>query len=104
MKLKCIFLVVCLMFIVLFFGCTLESRTNNGNEVFMKKYYKKEDFQSIIIGQSNYHDVYKIASVESMQITSYGGVCEYPMQDGGCVRIKFYGKELIVGAIDEVFL
>jgi hypothetical protein len=24
------------------------------------------------------------------------------MQNGGCIRIKFYGKDLIVGAIEEI--
>ena len=39
-----------------------------------------------------------------MQITSYGGFCKYPMQNGGDIRIKFYGKDLIVGDIEEVYL
>ena len=68
----------------------------------MQDYYTKEDFKSITIGESTYQDVYNIASSESMQMTSYGGFCEYPMQNGGYVRIKFYGKDMIVGAIEEV--
>ena len=68
----------------------------------MIDYYEKEDFQSIIIGESTFQDVYKIASEGAIQITSYGGFCEYPMQNGGYIRIKFYGKDMIVGAIEEV--
>ena len=70
----------------------------------MKDYYQKEDFQCIIIGKSTYQDVYKIAPTKSMQITSYGGICEYSMENGGRIRIKLYGKKLIVGAIEEVAL
>lgn len=98
-----ILIVVCLPFIVLLIGCGLTPSTNHlGGEVSMGDYYKKEDFESITIGKSTYQDVYNIASPESLQITSYGGLCEYPMQNGGYVRIKFYSKDLIVGVIEEV--
>lgn len=86
----------------LFYGCAPAVPTNNLNEVTMKEYYSREDFKLITIGKSNFQDVYKIASIESMQITSYGGVCDYPMQNGGYLRIKFYGEDLIVGSIEEV--
>ena len=78
------------------------SNTIDFNEVSMKDYYQIEDFNSITIGESTYQDVYEIAPVKSMQTASYGGFCEYPMQNGGCIRIKFYGKNLIVGAIEEI--
>ncbi len=91
-------IVVCLVSMVLYSGCSLTSSTND----FTGDYYKKEDFQSITIGESTYQDVHKIAPTESIQITSYGGFCQYPMQNGGCIRIKFYGKYLIVGAIEEL--
>ena len=68
----------------------------------MKEYYKKEDFQSIVIGESTFNDVYQIAPSESINITSYGGFCEYPMQNGGYVVIKFYGEDLIVAGIEEM--
>lgn len=99
-----IFFMVCwLVVIFLSTGCNLLPTKNDFNEVFMKDYYLKEDFQSIIMGESTFQDVYTIAPVESMQVTSYGGVCEYPMRDGGCIRIKFYGKDLVVGEIEEFF-
>ena len=90
------FMVVCLGLIVLLSGCGLKPKDDG-------TYYKKEDFQSITVGESTLQDVYEIAPKEVMQVTSYGGVCEYPMEDGGYIRIKFYGKELIVGEIEEVF-
>ena len=68
----------------------------------MKEYYVKADFQSITVGESTFQDVYKIAPWEFLQTTSYGGFCEYPTHNGGCIRIKFYGKELLVGEIEEV--
>lgn len=97
-----IVIVVCLVSMVWFSGCNSTSSKNDFTGKSMRDYYEKEDFQSIIIGETTYQDVYKIAPTESMQITSYGGFCQYPMQNGGYVRIKFYGKYLIVGAIEEL--
>ena len=99
---KQLILVLVAALMVLHSGCSSTSNTNGFTGESMKDYYKKEDFQSITIGESTYQDVYKIAPTESMQITSYGGFCQYPMQNGGYVRIKFYGKYLIVGAIEEL--
>jgi len=95
-------IVVCIVSMIWFSGCNSTSSTNNFTGESMRDYYKTEDFQSIIIGESTYKDVYQIAPTESMQITSYGGFCQYPMQNGGYVRIKFYGRYLIVGAIEEL--
>ena len=95
-------IVVCLVSMVWHSGCSSTSSTNDFTGEPMRDYYKKEDFQSITIGESTYQDVHKIAPTESMQITSYGGFCQYPMQNGGYVRIKFYGKHLIVGAVEEL--
>ena len=95
-------IVVCLVSMVLTSGCNSISITNDFTGESMRDYYKKEDFQSITIGESTYQDVHKIAPTESMQITSYGGFCQYPMQNGGYVRITFYGKYLNVGAIEEL--
>jgi len=69
---------------------------------YSKEYYRIEDFNSIVIGKSSYRDVYNLAPSESMQITSYGGFCEYPKQDGGYIRIKFYGADLVVGSVEDV--
>ena len=95
-------IVVCLVSMVLHSGCSSTSSTNDFTGESMRNYYKKEDFQSIIIGESTYQDVHKIAPIEAMQTTSYGGFCQYPMENGGYVRIKFYGKDLIVGAVEEL--
>lgn len=92
---------VCLLFMALLTGCRTTSNDNYSSEESMKKYYTKDDFECITIGESTSRDVYDIAPSKVMQMTSYGGFCEYPMQNGGYVRIKFYGKELIVGAIEE---
>ena len=67
----------------------------------MKK-YSIEDFQAITIGESTYREVYEIAPPESLQITSYGAFCYYLRQSGGYICIKFYGKDLIVGSIEEI--
>lgn len=98
-----IFVVIYTTFMILFAGCGSTSSTSNGalDGMNMKDYYSKEDFDSIIIGESVFQDVYNISAPESFQVTSYGGLCKYPMQSGGYIWIKFLGKELVVGAIEE---
>lgn len=98
-----VFVVIYTTFMILFGGCGSTSSTSNGafDRVDMKDYYSKEDFDSIVIGESVFQDVYNIAPPESLQVTSYGGLCKYPMQSGGYIWIKFLGKELVVGAIEE---
>ena len=98
MNYRAIFILICLTLILLLFGCGSESK--EFNEVAMGDYYDYDDFQSITIGESTYQDVCKVGIPESMQITSYGGFCEYPMQNGDYILIKFYGKDLVVGAIE----
>ena len=96
-----VFIVVCLS-LMLLTGCGSTLDKNNSSGASTKAYYSIGDFNSIIVGESTYQDVYKIAPMESMQITSYGGFCEYPMQSGGYIRIEFYGKDLIVGVVKEI--
>ena len=95
------FTCICIAFVVLFAGCALMPNTA-GQDGVSKKKYSIEDFQSITIGESTYREVYEIAPLESLQITSYGAFCDYPTQSGGYIRIKFYGKDLVVGAIEEI--
>ncbi len=95
-----LFIVICVL--IMFIGCGVVQQFRDSDEVSMKEYYRKEDFNAIIIGKSTYQDVYNIAPLESMQVTSYGAFCEYPTQMGGYIRIKFYGRDMIVGAIEEV--
>lgn len=97
---QCVFLVINIVIIVLIIGCGQKLNGSYSGEISMKDYYDKEDFQSIVIGKSTYKDVYSIAPPQFIQVTSYGGFCEYPMQNGECLRIKFYGKEMIVGMIE----
>ena len=97
-----VFIVGCFIFMNMLVGCSSKPSTNHSEVVSMRDNYRIEDFESIIIGESTFKDVYETVAAESMQVTSYGGFCEYPMQDGGCIRVKFYGKDLIVGAIEEV--
>ena len=96
------FISICFVLLLPLNGCKKSEISNLSSEVAMYNYYQKEDFKSIIIGKSTYKDVYNIAPTETMQITSYGGVCEYETQTGGCIRIEFYGKELVVGNIKEI--
>lgn len=90
-----------ILFLALIVGCGTGSRNYNSSEVVMSGYYSIEDFESISIGESTVKDVYNIAPAKTIQVTSYGGFVEYPSRTGGIIRIKFYGKEMIVGSIEE---
>ena len=77
--------------------------TTDPGGVSIREYYTKADFQSIIIDKSTFRDVYELvpAGGSPIYVTSYGGYCEYPTESGGCIRIKFYGKDMVVSAIEE---
>ena len=76
--------------------------TVQGSNVEMNnKFYKLEDFAGIVINESTAGDVLKIAYIDSMLATSYGGLCELPSENG-YIQIKFYGSDLVVGSIEEV--
>lgn len=95
--------IVCFVYIMCLVGCVTKTNKNDhesGDS--MREYYISEDFSSITVGESTFRDVYEIAPHESMQVTSYGGFCDYPLKNGGYIRIDFYGKDLIVGAVKEV--
>lgn len=81
-------------------SCEQYANIGNNSEEPMKSYYTLDDFQSIVIGESTFQDVYDIAPPISLTTTSYGGFCEYPSADGKYIHIKFYGAEMIVGAIE----
>ncbi len=66
----------------------------------MDNRYCLEDFRTIVPGESTFHDVYEVTSNGVCHVTSYGGYSEYPLKDGGILRIKFYGKDLVVGEIE----
>ena len=67
-----------------------------------KKYYSMEDFQSVVVGESTDWDVFRIAPSEPFIATSYGALCEFPMEDGRYIQIKFLGSEMIVGSVEVV--
>ena len=64
-----------ILFVLILSGCDLGTKANDDGEANMIKVFEKEDFQSIIVGESTFHDVYLVAPVESMQVMSYGGFC-----------------------------
>ncbi len=99
---KQILMIISFIFVLSLVGCKSKATNNDFSIKSPKNYYTKQDFKSIIIWESTYQDVYDIASSQVMFVTSYGGYCEYPMSDGGCIRIKFYGPDLIVGMIEEL--
>ena len=97
------FLIVIVIFVFFMIGCESELTTNQSSEDSMTNYYTKEYFDSIIIGKSTYWDLYDVAVPELVQSASFGAICKYPMQNGGYVQIYIYGKDMVVGAIKEVY-
>ena len=97
-----VLVVFCFVFTVLLSGCSAKLSKDDLDKTSTKDHYRMEDFQTIIVGESTHQDVYKIGPTGAIQVTSYGGFCEYPMQNGGYIRIKFYGPDLVVGAIEEI--
>ena len=57
-------------------------------------YFTMDDFASIVIGESTYEDVSEITGSYSSLYAMI--VCEYPMQNGKCIRIEYSGSDLIV--------
>lgn len=97
----CLFL--CLTICITVSGCASTRDNVDISDIDVNSHYSIEDFHSIKIGESTVNDVYRLAPTgESMQVTSYGGFCDYPMKNGGIVRIKFAGKDLVVSEIEEI--
>lgn len=95
---KIILLILSLILIVtLFFGC-IYLDVNENNTVT----YEMQDFSDITVGKSTANDVYEIAPIDTMIVTSFGGVIEYPMKDGSYIQIKCLGPELTVTSIEKV--
>lgn len=64
------------------------------------QFYRVDTFSSIVVGTSTLRDVYEIAPMQELLATSYGALCKYPISDTECLCIKFYGSEMVVGAIE----
>ena len=64
--------------------------------------YSLDQFDSIIVGESTSRDVRNIVSNETLLVTSFGAVSEYPAADGQYIRIKYTGSDLIVSSIELV--
>lgn len=88
-----IFILLGVFLFCMIIGCIIVKR-------YTKQYYTLDDFQSIAVGESTVEDVCKIALVKEFGPTGYGGICEFPMEDGNYILVKFYGSELVVGEIE----
>lgn len=92
-------IVIYIVLIVSFAACN--SSSNIPDKEAEAVYYNINDFQSLIIGESTFKDVYNIAPDFTMYAVSYGALCEYLSDAGGKIYVRLYGKELIVGEIEE---
>lgn len=61
--------------------------------------YSLTQFNDIIPASSTIEDVRKIVSIKTLYVTSFGGVAEFPSNDGRWIQIKLYGPDLIVESI-----
>ena len=64
-----------------------------------KEAVSKNVFRSFLVGKSTFKDVCCLIPSIRLIKTSYGGKCDIPIEEGGTIQIKFYGKELVVGDI-----
>lgn len=62
--------------------------------------YEPEDFDSIVMGQSDLKDVARIAWCDEVLVTSYGGCTYYPMEDGRWIVVRYTGPEMVVWKIE----
>ncbi len=67
---------------------------------YTKEYYTMDDFASVTIGESTVYDVHLIAPVIKMGMTGYGGICEFPTEDGKYIVMRFGGSELVLFEIE----
>lgn len=98
----CISILFCICSIFITTACDSPTDDSTSKEMQTDKYYCADDFRTLVAGESTYNDVYDIAPPSSIRVTSYGAVCDYPQENGGYIRIKLYGSELIVGEIDII--
>lgn len=73
-----------------------------GENINTRTIYSLNQFDAIEISISTIEDVRAVAHIETMYVTSFGGVAEFQANDGNWIQIKFYGPELVVGSIEIV--
>ena len=79
-----------MLLVVLMTACVQKSNNDASSEAKMKEYYSLEDFQSLVLWESTLADLHNIAGAETITMTSYGGVCEYPTTSGKTIQVKLY--------------
>lgn len=80
-------------------ACNIQKSTLPSSSEVMNNYYSLNDFDWIKIGKSTYKDLSDIFGTTLVCYTSYGGICEFPMENGNYIQIKFYGSEMIIKEI-----
>ena len=102
---RCKYVFACMMLIALITACGQKTNIEPVNGTAMKEFYSIEDFQSLVLSESTLKDLQRIAPAETISVTSYGGVCEYPTENGGKIQVKLHfqpdSEEWIVMAIEE---
>ena len=102
---RCKYVFACMMLIALITACGQKTNMEPVGEAPMKAFYSMEDFQSLVLSESTLKDLQRIAPAETISVTSYGGVCEYPTENGGKIQVKLHfqpdSEEWIVMAIEE---
>jgi len=94
-------LLTCIMFLFFTMACSAEDKRDISTEP-TEKYFCLEDFEDIVLDETTLFDMDERYMRGEMMVTSYGGCCDYPTEDGGYIRIKFYGPEMVVGNIEYI--
>lgn len=94
-------LIVLLLFIMIFSGvsCNHSSADIEANDSHTKEYYTLDDFDFLTINQSTDQDIIDRWGSIRVAMTSFGGVSQFPMENGDYIIVYFYGSEMIVGDI-----
>lgn len=95
-SLKYFILLVAALVSISLVGCDWCMKTYNS-----KQFYNENDFDFIIVGETTIHDVYKVAQTQVIYPAWYGSYCDYPLDDGSCIRVKFDYKDVVCG-VEEV--
>lgn len=91
----CILIACLLLCTLLFFNSDRESIKTTDT-------YTLEDFDSIVVSESTLEDLNRIAVCDRLYLTSFGGVLEYPTEDGRWIRIKIVGANSVVESVEIV--
>ena len=96
LKKKMLSFILFMLFIYALSGCNIQTSSPKNFKEVTNSYYSLDDFDCIMIGKSTYNDLSDVFGTILVCYTSYGGICEFPMENGNYIQIKFYGSDMVI--------